>query len=1157
MKRKWDSPGPSTASASVDDGDSSSGAEFEVFLSFKGLDTRKNFTDSLYQALHTAGVRVFKDDKDIRQGEKIGDKLLHAIKSSKIYVPIFSKNYAFSRWCLRELAHMVNFWSKAKDKIILPIFFNVDPEDVKLETNLYLDALGEHEEKFGHEVPQWKKALTKVAEIRGLDLKNKGHGEIINDTMDEVMTKLMKRRIILPDHLVEIHDQVEAIMDLLNKGSRDTRYLVIHGMGGIGKTTLVSAIFNRISSQFEGYSFLRDVCENMRHGRTIDLQKQLLSDILQGRCPEIYNSTDVGINIIRERFRNKKVLVVIDDVDKWNQLSALAGKSDWFGLGSKIIITTRDINFLPIKEEEEEEEEEGSFQAHSKEFEIYEMKEMDYSYALKLFSLHALGMDFPPPHCEDISHEITYKTGGLPLALEVIGSSLFGKNKKIWKETSKKLMPKQEVFDRLNISYDMLDDAQREIFLDIACYFIGIKRLHPYYMWKASGHSPNSNLLILTRMSLIKIEEYDRLWMHDQLRDFGRKIIQREDKDPGKHSRLWMPDIALNVVQRKLASNKIVALNLAGDSKVHNFTRKEFLKLPNLRFLKLNGGNLVGNFKNLLSQLTWLSWSNCPSKLKANNLCLEKLVVLKLSAGDSGDWVGWEQCMVSSNLKVIHINSDGNSHRTLDFSKCENLKKFIVQNCSTTLLFDGSFSKLEHLEHLQIEGAFEKSDECNLSMIASSLGGLSSLSMLYIERIDIEEIHHSIGELKHLKHLSLIRCSLEKLPDSIGKLTSLLELNLRVNKFTELPNSIGDLKKLMVLSLDENPIEKLPDSIGGLESLIELCLIFTGITELPASIGNLKRLKILCIKESKIRELPETIETFVNLEELDASDCENLEGGIPNGVGVLSFLRILDLSKSKIRRLPTSMNQLSHFHRLSVAQCDELEQIPELPTSLKELDFPSHLLWTAIDLSHLTNLVTLHIGKGTPQLSEFGDGAPNMAPNIEWIKGLLKLESFTLYMEDAAFSLDNLATLSRLQRLEITCIDPRSLIALPSSLNTLYLHHFKSPDVKFADVLGQQLEKLHNLEVGYSKLLERLSGFSSLKELRYLVVYFCPRLTEIQGVEKLESLEHILICGCESLQTLSGLSELKKLLLLELYRSPLLDLPDSPPQTRVVDHRHS
>ncbi|XP_039170599.1 TMV resistance protein N-like [Eucalyptus grandis] len=890
MKRKWDSPGPSTTSASVNDGDSSSGAEFEVFLNFRGPDTRLNFTDSLYHTLVKAGIRVFRDNEKIRQGEKIRDELLHAIKSSKIYVPIFSRNYASSAWCLRELAHMVECWGKAKDKMILPIFYDVDPDDVKLRTRLYLDSLEKHEGKFGCDVLQWKEALTEVAKIRGLDLKNRGHGEIINAIMDKVVTKLMKRRRNLPNHLVGIHDQVEAIVDLLNKGSCDFRYLVIHGMGGIGKTTLASAVFNRISNQFEGYSFLLDVRESAQHGRIIDLQKQLLVEILQVRSLEIHNSVDVGINTIRERFCHKKVLIVIDDVDKWDQLSKLAGKSDRFGPGSKIIITTRDINFLPIKEEEEEEEE-GSFQAHAKEFEIYDMKEMDSFDALELFSQHALGMDFPPPHYVDISRKITYKTGGLPLALEVIGSSLFGKNKTIWKDTLKKLhsMPKQEVFVKLKISYDMLDDAQREIFLDIACYFIGKDRLHPFYMWKAFGYFPKTDLLVLTRMSLVKIEEDDTLWMHDQLRDLGREIIRLEDNDPGKRSRLWMPDIALNVVQQKLASNKIVALTLTGDSKGRNFTSEEFSKLPNLRFLELEGGNLVGDFKNLLSKLTWFSWSHFPSKLEVKNLCLEKLVVLELSKGDLGDWAEWEQCMVSNNLKVIHINDGKNLHRTPDFSKCENLKRFICRDCSTIPVVDGSLFKLEHLKHLEI-------------------------------------------------------------------------------------------------------------------------------------------------KED------------------------------------------------------------------------------------------------------------LHISRGTPQLSEFGDGAPN----IEWIKGLSKLEYLSFRVKDVTFSLNDLTTLSRLRCLEMTWIDHRSWIALPSGLSVLRLYDLRSPEVKLDDVFGQQLERLHWLHVGGSELLERLSGLSSLKGLEGLTVESCPRLLEIQGVEKLESLKRIHLHSCRSLKRLPGLSELKKLRSLTSVYCPSLNLPDLP-----------
>ncbi|XP_030468904.2 disease resistance protein L6-like [Syzygium oleosum] len=235
MKRKRDSTGAATTSACVGGGDSLSGIELEVFLNFRGSDTRLNFTDCLYHFLVGAGIRVFRDEEEIPKGEKIGGELLLAIQSSKIYVPILSRNYASSVWCLRELTHMVECSSKANDKAILPIFYDVDPDDVKLKTRLYLDALEKHEEKFGRdEVRQWKEALTEVARIKGWGLKDKGHGEIINTIVDEVLTKLKKRRRNLPSHLVGIAGHVEAIMNFLNEGSSEITYMVIHGLGGIG-----------------------------------------------------------------------------------------------------------------------------------------------------------------------------------------------------------------------------------------------------------------------------------------------------------------------------------------------------------------------------------------------------------------------------------------------------------------------------------------------------------------------------------------------------------------------------------------------------------------------------------------------------------------------------------------------------------------------------------------------------------------------------------------------------------------------------------------------------------------------------------------------------------------------------------------------------------
>jgi len=151
---------------------SSSRRDYEVFLSFRGSDTRLTITDSLYAAMIRARICVFKDDEELRVGEEIRGELLRAISNSKIYIPIFSKDYASSKWCLRELAHMVEH-RKRGGKVILPIFYDVDASDLKLRIGSYGKALENHENQSSKIVAkQWEEALKEVAAIKGLNLKD-------------------------------------------------------------------------------------------------------------------------------------------------------------------------------------------------------------------------------------------------------------------------------------------------------------------------------------------------------------------------------------------------------------------------------------------------------------------------------------------------------------------------------------------------------------------------------------------------------------------------------------------------------------------------------------------------------------------------------------------------------------------------------------------------------------------------------------------------------------------------------------------------------------------------------------------------------------------------------------------------------------------------
>ncbi|KAK9944488.1 hypothetical protein M0R45_010052 [Rubus argutus] len=99
---------------------------FDVFLSFRGEDTRKNFTDHLYTAFTDAGIRTFRDDDELERGEDIKPELEKAIRQSRSSVVVFSKDYASSGWCLDELALIIER-KRTAGHVVLPVFYDVDP----------------------------------------------------------------------------------------------------------------------------------------------------------------------------------------------------------------------------------------------------------------------------------------------------------------------------------------------------------------------------------------------------------------------------------------------------------------------------------------------------------------------------------------------------------------------------------------------------------------------------------------------------------------------------------------------------------------------------------------------------------------------------------------------------------------------------------------------------------------------------------------------------------------------------------------------------------------------------------------------------------------------------------------------------------------------
>jgi hypothetical protein len=332
-----------------------------------------------------------------------------------------------------------------------------------------------------------------------------------------------------------VHDMTQLI-DI--KQSNDVLLIGMWGMGGIGKTTIAKAIYNKIGRSFNYRSFLANIREVWEQNvGQVSLQEQIIFDICKDTTK--IHSIEAGKKILKDRLCRKRVLLVLDDVNTLDQFNALCGSRQWFGSGSRIIITTRDMNIL----------------RGSRADQVYTMKEMDESESIELFSWHAFKQVKPKHDFARISKNVVEYSGGLPLALEVLGSYLFDRGIQEWKCVLEKLkaIPNDQVQKKLKISYDCLnDDTVKEIFLDAACFFIGMDRNDVILILDGCRLFGEIGISILVERSLVTIDDKNRLGMHDLLRDMGREIIREKSPDELEgRCRLWFHEDVLDLLSEK------------------------------------------------------------------------------------------------------------------------------------------------------------------------------------------------------------------------------------------------------------------------------------------------------------------------------------------------------------------------------------------------------------------------------------------------------------------------------------------------------------------------------------------------------------------------------------------------------------------------------
>ncbi|KAK7372044.1 hypothetical protein VNO80_05412 [Phaseolus coccineus] len=148
-------------------------SRYDVFISFRGADTRYAFTGFLYQALSREGFKTFRDDEELKDGDRISPALIKAIEVSRLSIVVLSENYAHSSWCLDELDTIIRCM-KTKNQLVWPIFYKVEPSTVRYQKNGYDKAMTAHERRYGSdcsEVLKWRQNLSEVAGLKGFSLQ--------------------------------------------------------------------------------------------------------------------------------------------------------------------------------------------------------------------------------------------------------------------------------------------------------------------------------------------------------------------------------------------------------------------------------------------------------------------------------------------------------------------------------------------------------------------------------------------------------------------------------------------------------------------------------------------------------------------------------------------------------------------------------------------------------------------------------------------------------------------------------------------------------------------------------------------------------------------------------------------------------------------------
>ncbi|PHT31182.1 hypothetical protein CQW23_27519 [Capsicum baccatum] len=446
------------------------------------------------------------------------------------------------------------------------------------------------------------------------------------------------------------------------------------------------------------------------------------------------------------------------------------------------------------------------------------------------------------------------------------------------------------------------------MFLDMACFFRGYDKTEVLQILGIYNNGTECGLDVLVDKSLVFISGDDRLAMHDLIEDMGRYVVKMQ-KELGEPSRIWDVEDFEEVMLNNTHLPCLRKLNL---SRSRNLMQTpDFRAMPNLEHLYLVS---CMNLKEVHHSL-----GNCSKLIHLSLNCCKSFKRFPCVSGESLEYLDLEKCYSLEKFTEMigEVKPSSNQYRThitkgvLRLNKMKNL-----------VALPSSICKFKCLVKLNVSYCFK------VDSLPEEIGDLENLEELDARFTLISTPPSSIVHLNKLKFLSFEKN--KKKPSSTEYLTQgVLFVFPRVNK---------GLRSLKILNLCHcNLIGGLLEDIGCLHSLEELTLSGNNFEYFPQSIAQLGALRFLDLSHCKKINF-ELIVGMKNVETLNLSCCNLIDGELPDDIGCLSSLKELNLSGNNFGHLPRSIAQLGALQCLDISHCKRLTQLPEFPVQLDTIE---------------------------------------------------------------------------------------------------------------------------------------------------------------------------------------------------------------------------